>query len=158
VLKLDEAGAPLLSVYGGKITTFRRLAEEAAGRIGRALGREGTPWTASAYLPGGDLGGLTREAFAAEMARALPHLPAEWLPRLIRTHGSLLPEVMGGDLGQHFGAGLTERELDWMRRREWACTAEDVLWRRTKLGLHMLPEAQAALAATIDRAPATSTA
>jgi glycerol-3-phosphate dehydrogenase len=134
VLKLDEAGAPLLSVYGGKITTFRRLAEEAAGRSAAPSGREGTPWTAAAHLPGGDLGGMTREAFTAEMARALPHLPAEWLPALVRTHGSLLPEVMAGDPGRHYGAGLTERELDWMRRREWVRTAEDVLWRRTSSG------------------------
>ncbi|WP_027285509.1 glycerol-3-phosphate dehydrogenase [Rubritepida flocculans] len=148
VLKLDRAGAPLLSVYGGKITTFRRLAEEAAGMIGAALGRAGTPWTAAARLPGGDLGGMTHAAFAAEMARALPFLDPAHLPRLVRTHGALLPEVFaGGRAGADLGAGLTEAELDWMRAREWARSAEDVLWRRTKLGLHMAPEAQAALAA-----------
>jgi glycerol-3-phosphate dehydrogenase len=152
VLKLDQAGAPLLSVFGGKITTFRRLAEEAAGRIGRALGREGAPWTAAATLPGGDFSGLSRESFAAEMARALPRLDPAWLPRLIRTHGSLLPEVMAGDPGRHFGGGLTERELDWMRQHEWARTAEDVLWRRTKLGLHMAVEGQEALRAAMTAA------
>ena len=147
VLKLDAAGAPLLSVYGGKITTFRRLAEEAAGKVGAAIGREGTPWTAAATLPGGDLGGHSRDAFTAEMGRALPHLPKDWLPRLVRTHGALLPEVMGGAPGAHLGASLSERELEWMRAREWAMGAEDVLWRRTKLGLHMSEDERAAVAA-----------
>ncbi|WP_207536825.1 glycerol-3-phosphate dehydrogenase [Sabulicella rubraurantiaca] len=140
VLKLDRAGAPLLSVYGGKITTFRRLAEEAAGQIGAALGRAGTPWTGSAILPGGDFAGRSRAAFTEEMARALPHIPHEWLPRLVRTHGSLLPEVMGGELGRHFGAGLTEREAAWMQKHEWATAPDDVLWRRTRLGLHLSPQ------------------
>ena len=138
VLKLDEAAAPLLSIYGGKITTFRRLAEEASGQIAKALGREGTPWTAGATLPGGDLGGQGIAAFTAEMTRALPFLDAATIPRLVRTHGSELPKVFaGGQAGAAFGAGLTEAELDWMRREEWARSAEDVLWRRTKLGLHM---------------------
>ena len=138
VLKLDVAAAPLLSIYGGKITTFRRLAEEASGLIGKALGREGTPWTAGAVLPGGDLGGRNIADYAAEMARALPFLDPASLPRLVRTHGSDLTRVFAsGTAGAALGAGLTETELEWMRREEWAMTAEDVLWRRTKLGLHM---------------------
>jgi glycerol-3-phosphate dehydrogenase len=145
--KLDSGGAPLLSVYGGKITTFRRLAEEAAGKIGTALGRAVTPWTAAATLPGGDLGGMTREEFAAEMARALPFLDPATLPRLVRTHGARLPEVFAHGAGAALGAGLTEAELDWMRVHEWAREAEDVLWRRTKLGLHMTPGERAALGA-----------
>ena len=147
VLKLDRAGAPLLSVYGGKITTFRRLAEEAAGRLGAALGKAGTPWTAAAVLPGGDFGGLSRQAFTAEMARALPFLDPATLPRLVRTHGSRLPEVFAHGAGAALGAGLTEAELDWMRAREWARSAEDVLWRRTKLGLHMSEAERAGVAA-----------
>jgi glycerol-3-phosphate dehydrogenase len=140
VLKLDAAGAPLLNIYGGKITTYRRLAEEATGLVGGALGRAGTPWTAGATLPGGDLGGLGLAAFEAEMARAYPWLAA--LPRLVRTHGAELPAMLGeargpADLGEDFGAGLTAREIAWMRTREWAGSAEDVLWRRTKLGLHL---------------------
>ncbi len=150
VLKLDRAGAPLLSVYGGKITTFRCLAEEAAGLLGGALGRAGTPWTAGAVLPGGDLGGLTREAFAGEMARALPFLDPLSLPRLVRTHGSLLPELFRHGAGAALGAGLTEAELDWMRAREWARSAEDVLWRRTKLGLHMSEAERAGVAARFE--------
>jgi glycerol-3-phosphate dehydrogenase len=140
VLKLDTQAAPLLSVYGGKITTFRRLAEEAAGKIGHALGKEGTAWTASAVLPGGELGGKTRQEFAAEMARALPFLDPATLPRLVRTHGSDLVKVFANGPGASLPAGLTEAELGWMQREEWARTAEDVLWRRTKLGLHMTPD------------------
>ncbi|UPY39193.1 glycerol-3-phosphate dehydrogenase [Sediminicoccus sp. KRV36] len=151
VLKLDEAAAPLLSVYGGKITTFRRLAEEATGQIAKALGREGTPWTAGATLPGGDLGGRSIAAFTAEMARALPFLDPASLPRLVRTHGSELPLVFaGGDPGQALGAGFTEAELHWMRREEWVRSAEDALWRRTKLGLHMTATEREAVAARFD--------
>ena len=153
VLKLDESAAPLLSVYGGKITTFRRLAEEAAGKVAKALGREGTAWTAGATLPGGDLGGMTRAAFAAEMARALPFLDPASIPRLVRTHGGELPRVFEGrEAGQSLGAGLTEAELDWMRRHEWARSAEDVLWRRTKLGLHMSESERAGVAARFESA------
>jgi glycerol-3-phosphate dehydrogenase len=158
VLKLDESAAPVLSVYGGKITTFRRLAEEASGKIAKALGREGTPWTAGATLPGGDLGGKTREAFAAEMTRALPFLDPASIPRLVRTHGGELPRVFHGrDAGQALGAGLTEAELDWMRAHEWARTAEDVLWRRTKLGLHMSAAEREGVAARFETGAAQST-
>ena len=141
VLKLDVAGASLLTVYGGKITTFRRLAEDAVGLVGGALGRTGTPWTARAVLPGGDLG-MGLAAFEAEMARRYPWL--EGLSRLVRTHGSALPAMLGGargpaDLGESFGAGLTEREIEWMVAHEWARSADDVLWRRTRLGLHLTP-------------------
>jgi glycerol-3-phosphate dehydrogenase len=150
VLKLDRTAAPLLSIYGGKITTFRSLAEEASDLIGGAIGKAGTPWTATATLPGGELGGKTHAEFAAEMARALPFLDARHLPRLVRTHGSLLPQLFaGGSAGADLGAGLTEAELEWMRAREWVRSAEDLLWRRTKLGLHMEAAAQAALARRI---------
>ena len=151
VLTLDNApGAPLLSVFGGKITTYRRLAEEAVGRIGAALDRAGTPWTATAPLPGGDfVGGLAE--LEAEMARRHPWLPASQRSRLVRSYGTELESMLGGatgpaDLGPELGAGLTQRELDWLRQEEWARTAEDVLWRRTKLGLHMTSDEREALA------------
>ncbi|WP_424135890.1 glycerol-3-phosphate dehydrogenase [Roseomonas chloroacetimidivorans] len=152
-LKMDQQGAPLLSVLGGKITTYRRLAEDAAEQIGRALGRPGTSWTGRATLPGGDLGGLSRDAFTESMAGAHPWLPRPLLDRLIRTHGSQLErvidgatsiEAMGGDLG----GGITARELEWMRAREWVETPEDVLWRRTKRGLHMTTAEREAFAAS----------
>jgi glycerol-3-phosphate dehydrogenase len=151
VLKLDaEGGAPVLTIYGGKITTYRRLAEEAVGKVGAALGREGTAWTAAAPLPGGDLGGRSLAQVEAETARAYPWLPADWIPRLVRTHGSELPQLLDGasraeDLGRHFGAGLTEREVARFVEAEWARTADDILWRRTKLGLHIDAAGQAAL-------------
>ncbi len=153
VLKLDREAAPLLNIYGGKITTFRRLAEDATGMIGDALGQAGTPWTAGAVLPGGDLGGLSLADFTGAMARRHPWLATD-MPRLARTHGSELEAMLDGargpaDMGAALGAGLTERELDWMRAREWALTAEDVLWRRTKLGLHMTPGQRAALGALL---------
>ncbi|SHJ06345.1 glycerol-3-phosphate dehydrogenase [Roseomonas rosea] len=150
-LSMDTEGAPLLTVLGGKITTYRRLAEDATGQITRALGRPGTPWTGKAALPGGDLGGLSRAAFTESMARAHPWLDRPLLDRLIRTHGSLLErvidgatsiEAMGGDLG----GGITARELEWMRAQEWVAAPDDVLWRRTKRGLHMTPAEREAFA------------
>ena len=153
MLAVDHGpGAPLLSVIGGKITTYRRLAEEAVGRIGAALGRgAGTPWTATAPLPGGDFaGGLA--ALEAAMAHRHPWLPAPLLRRLLRAYGTETEALLDGartlgDLGQDLGAGLTERELDWLRREEWARSAEDVLWRRSRLGLHMTPAEREAVAA-----------
>jgi glycerol-3-phosphate dehydrogenase len=150
-LDTDTPGAPLLTVYGGKITTYRRLAEEAVGKLGQALGRAGTAWTATAALPGGDFaGGLP--ALEAEAARRHPWLPAPLRHRLLRAYGTETEALLDGassvaDLGADLGAGLTERELEWLRREEWARTAEDVLWRRSKLGLHMTPEERAGLEA-----------
>jgi glycerol-3-phosphate dehydrogenase len=156
VLKQDAppGAAPVLTVYGGKITTYRRLAEEAVGRIGGALGRAGTPWTAAAPLPGGDFGGRDLAAFEAEMARRHPWLPPAMLRRMVRAYGSDLDRMLDGAsgpnaMGEEYGAGLTERELDWLVRREWARGAEDVLWRRSKLGLHMPEEGQRRLAARL---------
>ncbi len=150
VLKLDRDGAPLLNIYGGKITTYRRLAEEATAMVGAALGRAGMAWTAGAALPGGDLGGLSLSDFEAEMGRRYPLLAG--LPRLVRTHGAELAAMLDGargpaDLGEDYGAGLTAREISWMRRHEWAVSAEDLLWRRTKLGLHLDAAARDRLAA-----------
>ena len=152
VLKLDLAGAPLLNIYGGKITTYRRLAEEAVGLVGAALGRKGMAWTGGAMLPGGDLGGLSLAGFEAQMARRYPWLHG--LPRLVRTQGSEWEAMLGGargpaDMGENFGAGLTSREISWMRDHEWARHADDVLWRRSKLGLHLDAKAQERVAAAL---------
>ena len=141
-LALDAEGPPLLTVLGGKITTYRRLAEDAVAQVGGALGRVGTRWTATAALPGGNLGGLSRDAFAAEMARRHPWIAPALLARLLRTHGGDLDRVLDGarspdDMGGDLGGGITARELAWMRAREWVTTPDDVLWRRTKRGLHM---------------------
>jgi glycerol-3-phosphate dehydrogenase len=157
VLRLDPApGPPLLSVFGGKITTFRRLAEEALGMIGPRLGRRpGSAWTGTAALPGGDFaGGLP--ALEREIAAHHPWLPAPRLARLIRAYGTEVEALLEGargpaDLGEELGAGLTERELAWLREEEWARSGEDVLWRRTKLGLRLSPAERAALTERLDR-------
>jgi glycerol-3-phosphate dehydrogenase len=156
VLKQDApAGqAPVLTVYGGKITTYRRLAEDAVGKIGAAIGRAGTPWTGDAPLPGGAFGGFDLAAFTAEMTRRHPWLPQPMLRRMVRAYGSDLDRILDGAsgpnaMGEEYGAGFTERELDWLIRREWAHTADDVLWRRSKLGLHMPEDGQRRLAARL---------
>ena len=153
VLKTDAAAgqAPVLTIYGGKITTYRRLAEEAVSAIGAAIGRPGTAWTATAALPGGEFGRRDLPGFEAEMAARHPWLPPATLRRMVRAYGSDLDALLDGAsgpnaMGESYGAGFTERELDWLVTREWARTAEDVLWRRSKLGLHMPAKGQERLA------------
>jgi glycerol-3-phosphate dehydrogenase len=136
-LELDsDPGPKLLSVFGGKLTTARALAEEALDRLGRVR-RRSTAWRA---LPGGDLAPDFLEWLDAIAA----WLPAPILARLARAYGTRLRDLLGGatgleGLGRELGAGLYETELAWLRDREFARTAEDVLWRRTKLGLVMTP-------------------
>jgi glycerol-3-phosphate dehydrogenase len=138
----DEAGlAPLLSVYGGKITTFRRLAEHALEKLKPHFPGMKPAWTARAPLPGGDLGGRSFAAFLADLQSRRPFLPAGLALRLARAYGSRAERVLGGarrldDLGRDLGAGLHEREAEYLLRDEFARTAEDILWRRSKLGLH----------------------
>jgi glycerol-3-phosphate dehydrogenase len=153
VLKTDTQPGlpPVLTIYGGKITTYRRLAEDAVGQIGGAIGHSGTPWTATAPLPGGEFGGRDQPAFIAEMARRHPWLAPDNLRRLVRAYGSDLEALLDGAsgpnaMGEEYGAGFTECELEWLVAKEWARTADDVLWRRSKLGLHMPAEGQARLA------------
>jgi len=152
VLKTDApaGAAPVLTVYGGKITTYRRLAEEAVDRIGAALGQAAPGWTARATLPGGDLGGLDLPGFEADLARRHPWLAHPTVRRLARAYGSDVEALLDGAsganaMGEDYGAGFSERELDWLIRKEWARSAEDVLWRRSKLGLHIPEEGQARL-------------
>ena len=141
-LELDTAGAPLLSVLGGKLTTFRRLAEEAMDRIRAATGRGRAAWTAHALLPGGDLGRNGFEAFLGELQARHPWLDARLARRLARAYGTRVHRVLDGahrrsDLGADLGAGLHEAELHYLLREEWAWDADDVLWRRSKLGLRL---------------------
>jgi D-erythritol 1-phosphate dehydrogenase len=133
----DDAGkAPVLSVFGGKLTTYRRLAEHALEKIAPYFPGMKAPWTVRSPLPGSDF--ASRDAAQAELFARYRQLPPEVVRAVFRRHGTLAAEVLGdGDLGIHFGAGLTEREIAYMREREWARSAEDVLWRRSKTGLHL---------------------
>jgi len=137
-----DGRAPLLSVYGGKITTYRRLAEEALEKLAPWFPGLGRAWTATAPLPGGDLGGASFGELGEAYRARYPKLDPGWLGRLLRRHGTCSAEILGdareiADLGKAFGGGLYARELDHLVQREWAREADDVLWRRTKCGLHM---------------------
>jgi glycerol-3-phosphate dehydrogenase len=143
----DNPASPLLSVWGGKITTFRKLAEEAADGLVQRLGDQRPAWTAPALLPGGDLSAwigppqrpdLDIQRFIAELGRRHPTLPAPLLRRWARCYGSLVDRLLAsGPLGAEVAPGLFEGELRYLRDHEWARSADDVLWRRTKLGLHL---------------------
>ncbi len=144
VLKVEDrqGAAPLLNVFGGKLTTYRRLSESALARIEDCLGAKGPVWTKGATLPGGD---FVRTDFAAEVARLRSEyafLDERHATRLMRLYGTKARTLLGSaasvaDLGEPFGDDLTEAELRYLMAHEWARTGEDVLWRRTKLGLHI---------------------
>jgi glycerol-3-phosphate dehydrogenase len=149
VLKLDPARngangprAPVLSIFGGKITTYRKLAESALADLAPVFPTMGAAWTRDAPLPGGDLPQGDRAAWVQELGRRYPGLAPPLVQALAHRHGTRAVTVLGdartsADLGEDFGAELTEREIDYLRKEEWASTAEDVLWRRTKCGLPM---------------------
>ncbi|WP_137895608.1 glycerol-3-phosphate dehydrogenase [Ramlibacter sp. 2FC] len=148
LLESNTEAAPLLSIWGGKITTFRKLSEEAASQLGRMLGDARRPWTKGASLPGGDLaewiGASQRpdtdfERFVAEVARRYPWLDEPGLRRMARAYGTRIAGVLAPSaqaMGEEVAPGLYEAELDYLRREEWASRSDDVLWRRSKLGLH----------------------
>jgi glycerol-3-phosphate dehydrogenase len=157
-LDLDTGSAPLLSVFGGKLTTFRRLAEEALAKIAPRLGCRGRPWTAHALLPGGKLPGGSFAAFLRALERRYPWLPAALRQRLAHAYGDRAQRVLGAatsiaDLGEEVVPDLYEREIEYLRRCEWARTAEDILWRRTKLGLHSRPDSTRTLDAWLASHP-----
>lgn len=137
----SEAGAPLLNVFGGKITTYRRLAEEAVDQLRDLMGETRPAWTASGDpLPGGDF--ADAERLMATFSRRWPWLPVALAHRWLRHYGTRTATLLAGasalaDLGHHFGAQLYQREVDYLMHHEWARTPEDVLWRRTKLGLRL---------------------
>jgi glycerol-3-phosphate dehydrogenase len=154
-LRVDDAAgaAPVLSVFGGKITTYRKLAEHATEKLAPYFPGLKPAWTASAQLPGSDFGSLPRERVRDEFFARYPGIGRETLRGIFRRHGSHAAEVAGdGKLGELFGAGLHERELRYLAEREWAQTAEDVLWRRTKAGLHMSAAQRARVASFMGRA------
>ena len=139
LLEADATGgAPLLNVWGGKLTTYRKLAEDGASQLGRMLGDARRPWTANARLPGGDLGrhGVDIDGFIRDLQLRHPGWAAATVERLARAYGSTADALLAADAGAEVAPGLHESELHHLVEREWACTADDVLWRRSKLGLH----------------------
>ncbi|MDP2696940.1 glycerol-3-phosphate dehydrogenase [Thalassospira sp.] len=153
VLEIDSHNndAPLLNIYGGKITTYRKLAESALAKLSPFLGIADKKWTSGASLPGGDMPGSDFEAFHAAMQQRFPWIPAPQLYRYLRNYGTLTTNIIGGakdlaGLGRHLGDDVYENELTYLAGREWARTAQDVLWRRSKLGLHLSTDTQSAIA------------
>jgi glycerol-3-phosphate dehydrogenase len=158
VLKVDAGSdgraPPVLSIFGGKITTYRKLAESAIAELAPFFPALAAPWTRNESLPGGDLpaGGLA--AWTVELQQRFAGLPSDVVRGVAGRHGSLALKVLGDakrpdDLGEDFGHGLTEREIAYFIRDEWAHTTEDVLWRRSKCGLGMPEAARARVAARI---------
>ncbi|TIW21110.1 MAG: glycerol-3-phosphate dehydrogenase [Mesorhizobium sp.] len=152
VLKADggEGVAPLVNAFGGKITTFRRLAESMLEKIEGFLGKRGKPWTHDAPLPGGDFPATGFDAQVARLKKTYPFLDQRLARRFTRLYGTRAEKLLGlaksnADLGRNFGADLFEVEVRYLAENEWAVTAEDVLWRRTKRGLHFSREQTAAL-------------
>jgi len=147
VLQLDRmgddiGGSPLLSVYGGKITTSRKLAEHVLEKLTDDFPGLGKSWTRTAHLPGGEIANADFDAFFAKLQAAHPDVEARQLHRLARAYGTRAAKILEDGLGRIFGAGvygpgLCEAEVDYLIETEWAEAADDVLWRRTKLGLHM---------------------
>ncbi len=142
---------PLLSVFGGKITTYRKLAEHAMDRLAAVFPAASGPWTATASLPGGDMPGGDFETFRARLAEAFPGLPERLRTHYGRLYGTEAFRLLDGvrtvaDLGRHWGALLYDREVEHLVRREFAREPDDVLWRRTKHGLHMSPAEREAFA------------
>lgn len=143
-------GAPLLTVLGGKITTFRRLAEQALDKLRPVFPAMGPAWTAQSPLPGGDIGSRGLAHAQADFLAQVHWLPAEHARGLFDRHGSRAHNIIAGcaglaDLGRHFGAGLYEREVRHFMAQEWARSDEDILWRRSKFGLRLDAAARAAL-------------
>ena len=142
VLKLDHppGEAPLLSVFGGKITTFRKLAEAAMEK----LYPQSKPWTAAAALPGGDFPHLQVASRIAALTKKYPAVQPHNVARIFRAYGTEAEQVLKPDMGRCFGL-LSTSEIDYLAKNEWAKTADDILWRRSKLGLHLTPAEQDAL-------------
>jgi glycerol-3-phosphate dehydrogenase len=158
VFDLDTEGgaAPLLSVFGGKITTYRKLAEHALQKLQPVMGFERAAWTERAPLPGGDLPEADFERFLADLERRNGWLPHRLARRYARAYGTRVDALLGaadaeGDLGEHLGGGLYEAEVEYLVRHEWAMSVEDILWRRSKLGLHVSGETALRLGAWLDR-------
>jgi glycerol-3-phosphate dehydrogenase len=141
-IKDQDGKAPVLSVFGGKITTYRRLAEHALEKLSPYLPGLKPAWTKASHLPGGDLPAGDFKLFLAGLIKAKPFLPEPLARRLAHAYGTRVELILGeatslDQLGRDFGGGLTQAEVDYLLAHEWAQTATDILWRRSKLGLHV---------------------
>ncbi len=152
VLKVEaqDGAVPILNIFGGKITTYRRLAEAALDKLKPYYPAMAAPWTAGAALPGGDFPVDEVERLCVDLQRQYAFVDEIWARRLVRAYGTQAQSVLAGaqrleDLGENFGFNLTAAEVRWLMSREWARTAEDILWRRTKLGLRLTVEQAAHL-------------
>ena len=152
VLDMEEFvdGAPFMSIYGGKITTSRKLAEHALEKLSPFFGLEEKGWTAESHLPGGDIPDADFDDYFEKLSLKYPWLQAGTLHRLAQSYGTKIDEILQGaekaqDLGIHFGQGLFECEVRYLIEREWARSADDILWRRSKLGIHMSQKEQTRL-------------
>ena len=148
-------GAAMINVFGGKITTYRRLAAEVMQRLSPVLPAMGAAWTKGAALPGGDFAIDALESEIDALKAACPVLAPDHARRLVRAYGTRAAEIVAdvktqADLGAHFGADLYEREVEYLVRHEWARTPEDILWRRSKLGLRLGSEDVKRLTAWLD--------
>jgi glycerol-3-phosphate dehydrogenase len=150
----DGRAPPVLSIFGGKITTYRKLAENALTELRPFFPSLAGSWTRGETLPGGDLPAAGLVAWTIELQRRFAGLPQEVVRGVAHRHGALAPKVLGDaksmdDLGENFGNGLTAREVTYLIREEWARSGSDVLWRRTKCGLGMPGTGQARVAAFV---------
>jgi len=157
VLSLDQTGAPMLNVFGGKITTYRRLAESAMEKIVPFFPGTRGNWTARVALPGGDFPYDGVAKLTQALRAAHPYLGDYHAGRLIRAYGTEAMLVLGGaksmaDLGRDFGGTLTQSEVSWLMTREYARHADDIIWRRSKLGLRMTSDQITALEAFMAKA------
>ncbi len=155
VLKVDSNGPPLLNIFGGKITTYRKLAESAMEEIGKHLPLKRGDWTAGKALPGGNFPADGVPRLVSKLRVNYPFVSRTLASRLIKAYGTEAEAILEGttnaaDMGRDFGANLTAIEVDWLMANEWAQTAEDVLWRRSKLGLRLSEAQQNALQAYMD--------
>ena len=158
VFDLDRprGGAPLLSVFGGKLTTYRKLAEHALEKLQPVMRFKGKPWTSGSPLPGGDIENANFEAYLNDVRERWNWLPPALARRYARAYGTRIERLIGTadtlkELGEHFGDDLYEAEVNYLLRAEWALTDADILWRRSKLGLHISDETAARLRAWLGR-------
>lgn len=155
-LDAPQDDAPLLSIFGGKLTTYRKLAEHAMEKLQPVMGFKGRPWTAGKALPGGDIENGDFEAFLNHVQKKWNWLSPHLARRYARAYGARIEQLIGaanglGELGEHLGDDLYEAEVGYLMREEWALTEEDILWRRSKLGLHVSDETAARLRAWLSR-------